>query len=110
MSAGLTLVVGGKAMPLAPLNYKALKAQRENIRRVSVMEFTNAYELFDALTGVIHASLARGAPELTVDQVEEALDEPTAEVLYNEVLRISFPAQAGEAAAASPSGASTGTP
>jgi hypothetical protein len=107
----LTLKVGGRELPLAPLNYKAQKAQKENIRRLATGDFPDAYAVSDAMASLVHASLVRNHPELTLEEVEEALDQPTAEQLVNEVLLISFPRPAaGETAAESPSGSSTGTP
>jgi hypothetical protein len=109
--SGLTLTVGGRVIPLLPLNYKQLKAQKENIRLMTVGGFTDAFHIFDTLGPVIHASLQRSVPELTLEEVEEALDQPTAVALANEVIRLSFPqAQQGEPTAESPSGSSTGMP
>ncbi|WP_457425673.1 hypothetical protein [Roseateles sp. P5_E7] len=109
--SGLTLTVGGRVIPLLPLNFKQLKAQKENIRLMTVGGFTDAYQIFDTLAPVIHASLQRTVPELTLEEVDEALDQPTAVALANEVIRLSFPqTPAGEMAAESPSGLSTGTP
>ena len=109
--SGLTLTVNGQALALAPLSFKALRAQKENIQRMGLGAFTDAYQLFETMAAIVHASLERNSPGLTLDQVEEALDEPTAELLVDEVLRISFPKlQAGEMTAESPSGSSTGMP
>lgn len=106
-----TLKVGERVIPLAPLNYKQLRLQKENIRLMTLGGFTDAYQVFDVMAAVIHASLQRSAPDLTLDQVEEALDQPTAVALANEVILMSFPrSPAGETAAESPSGSSTGTP
>jgi hypothetical protein len=106
-----TLSVGGRQLTLAPLTFKALREQSQPIRQVATGQFADAFEYFCVMAGIVHASLARHAPELALADVEAALDQPTAELLVNEVLRISFPAAApGETAAESPSGASTGTP
>ncbi|RZL33758.1 MAG: hypothetical protein EOP35_17145 [Rubrivivax sp.] len=95
--SGLTLTVGGRVIPLLPLNYKQLKAQKENIRLMTVGGFEDAFHIFDTLAPVIHASLQRTVPDLQLEDVEEALDQPTAVVLANEVIRLSFPqAQPGE--------------
>ena len=109
--SGLTLKVGARELPIVPLSYKGQKAQRENIRRLAVGEFTDAYDISDVMAAIVHASVLRHNPDVTLDEVEEALDQPTAERLVNEVLRISFPTPAaGERPAESPSGSSTGTP
>lgn len=111
MPQPVTLTVGGRELALRPLNYKQLELQKDNIQLMTVGGWTSAYEIFDTLAQLIHASLLRTDPALTLDEVKEALDQPTAVPLANEVIRISFPqAPAGEMAAESPSGSSTGTP
>lgn len=102
------IVIKGAPRALSPLTFAALKAQRDNIKALAQGGFSDGESLFAAMASVVHASLARQSPDLTLEEVEAVLDWPAAERMVNEVLVLSFPqAPAGETPAASPSGAST---
>lgn len=109
MSA-VKLTVGGVQRELPPLTFGALKRHREVLRQLAEGGIQSADELFTAMAGVVLESVQRVDKAVTLAELEEALDWPTCKLAFDHVMVASFPAvQPGEPAAASPSGASTGT-
>jgi hypothetical protein len=106
-----TLIIAGVSCQLSALTFGALKSQAANIKGLAQGEFTQSDQLFDAMTAIVHASVLRKHPEVTLAQVEGELDWELAQAAVREVLTASFPqVPAGEPAAESPSGSSTGMP
>ena len=102
--------IDGVAYPIKPLNFAALRQNGPDIRAMLEGSWPTPEALFGAMTRIVHSSLQRSAPQLTVEQVEAALDWPTAKSAVESILESSFPmAKPGESRVESPSGPSTGT-
>lgn len=110
MDRAATLHLGATELQLAPLTFAALEARADDIRRLAEGGFANGQELFDTTLRVVHASVQRRAPQVSIEQLKAELDWPAAHAAVTTVLQISFPqAPEGESRAASPSGALTGS-
>lgn len=104
------LTIGGVAYPIKPLSFKGLREHSAAIKAMGEGRWESPEALFSTMAGIVHASLQRGAPELTFEQVEAELDWESAQPAVEAILIRSFPqAPAGESQVESPSGPSTGT-
>lgn len=104
------VMLGGVEYPIHPLSFKGLREHSAAIKAMAEGKWDSAEALFEVMARIVHASLQRGAPELTFEQVEAELDWETASPAVEAILFRSFPqAPAGESRVESPSGLSTGT-
>ncbi len=72
---GITVTLGGEARVLPPLTLRALRKLNPQIRLLATLaEGLPTEEQIIAISEVVHASLVRNYPDVTVDQVEEWLD------------------------------------
>lgn len=74
MIEGAKLVLGGREFVAPPLPLKIFRTKADWIKAVSgLSELPGPVEV-EAITGLVHASLVRNYPELTVQEVEDLLD------------------------------------
>lgn len=74
MLEGAKLVLGGREFVAPPLPLKVFRTQQDWLRTVSQLDGLPGPEHVDAISGLVHASLVRNYPELTVQEVEDLLD------------------------------------
>lgn len=105
-----TILIGGQARELSPLSFGGHKRCKEVFRNMFEGLFADADEFFDGMTTVILESVRRTAPEVTREELQDALDFVVAREAVAHIVSVSYPRpEAGETKAASPSGESTGT-
>jgi ribosomal protein L18E len=100
---GKTIKAGGKEWIIPALTFKQLKRLRDKLSKLSIK--SNGIpepEQLDVIVEVVHASLSRNYPEVTLEEVEDMIDMDNVLTVLGAVMGQSglVQAQSGEAKAA----------
>jgi hypothetical protein len=97
-----TLKIGDKEYPAKRVNLATLKRHKEFLKRSSATAASGKADLEDSvdglfeMTAIVHACIQRAKPEVTLEEIEEALDSETLVAAFAQVMTGSGFSPSGE--------------
>lgn len=96
---GRWIVLGAEEYQIPPLSFRSIQELKDDVEMLSSVVGVPTPEQRAAVARIIHASIARNYPELTLDNVEDMLDIGNMQTVLEAVMNVS-----GMTAKASPEG------
>lgn len=84
-----TVKIGKRSLVASPLTLGQLKELHADLERAKDFRPTAAPEVIDSMARILHASLSRENPKLTLQEVEDAVDTETFLPIWRVIMGIS---------------------